>query len=110
MLRNKTNPFPHLIMAALAAMLSACAVGPNYHAPKLAVPEAFDAASALAPAATKGASPMASSKGSAAAVIDARTWWRSFGDPELDSLVERAIKSNPDIEIALDRLPGGTNG
>ncbi len=104
MLRNKTNPFPHLIMAALAAMLSACAVGPNYHAPKLTVPEAFDAAPALAPAATKGASPMASSKGPAAAVIDARTWWRSFGDPELDSLVERAIKSNPDVEIALDRL------
>jgi NodT family efflux transporter outer membrane factor (OMF) lipoprotein len=36
--------------------------------------------------------------------VDASVWWRSLGDPELDSIVERAIRSNPDIEIALDRL------
>ena len=43
------------------------------------------------------------------AVIDARAWWRSFVDPELDSLVERAIRSYPDIEIALDRLQEARN-
>jgi NodT family efflux transporter outer membrane factor (OMF) lipoprotein len=57
----------------------------------------------MAPASAKNTSPGAGTKGSGAA-IDAATWWRSFGDPELDSLVERAIQSNPDIEIALDRL------
>ncbi|MGD0489842.1 MAG: efflux transporter outer membrane subunit [Syntrophorhabdales bacterium] len=94
MFRSAMDPVRCLTVAALAAMLSACAVGPDYHAPRLAVPEAFDAAPAPAPAVGK----------SPAAAIDARAWWRSFGDPELDSLVERAIRSNPDIEIALDRL------
>ena len=40
----------------------------------------------------------------AAAAPDLATWWHALDDPELDSLVERAIKSNPDLEIALTRL------
>ncbi len=88
------SPVRYVTVAALAAILSACVVGPDYHAPKLAVPEAFDGLPALAQAPSKDSS----------GVVDARTWWRSFGDPELDSLVERAIESNFDIEIALDRL------
>jgi NodT family efflux transporter outer membrane factor (OMF) lipoprotein len=35
---------------------------------------------------------------------DLGQWWRSFHDPELNSLVERAVAANLDIEIALDRL------
>jgi outer membrane protein TolC len=77
-------------------MLSACAPGPDYHVPKVTIPDAFVAAPALGPASTKEPSP--------AAHVDPRVWWRSFGDPELDSLVEPAIQSNPDVEIALDRL------
>jgi NodT family efflux transporter outer membrane factor (OMF) lipoprotein len=36
--------------------------------------------------------------------VDLAVWWRSLSDPELDSLVERAIKANLDLEIALTRL------
>jgi NodT family efflux transporter outer membrane factor (OMF) lipoprotein len=36
--------------------------------------------------------------------VDLGEWWRSFHDPELDSLITRAIAANPDIEIALTRL------
>jgi len=39
-----------------------------------------------------------------AAAVDLAAWWRALNDEELNSLVERAVKSNPDIEIALDRL------
>lgn len=35
---------------------------------------------------------------------DLAAWWHSLEDTELNSLVERAIKSNPDLEIALTRL------
>ena len=38
------------------------------------------------------------------ASVDLAQWWRSLQDPELDSLIERAIKANPDLEIALTRL------
>jgi NodT family efflux transporter outer membrane factor (OMF) lipoprotein len=39
-----------------------------------------------------------------AAGTELGSWWRSLSDPELTSLIERAIKANPDIQIALDRL------
>ncbi|WP_368165663.1 TolC family protein [Aeromonas sp. R9-1] len=32
------------------------------------------------------------------------TWWRAFGDPALDSLVERVLAANPDLAIAGLRL------
>ena len=35
---------------------------------------------------------------------DLATWWRALNDEELDSLVDRAVKSNLDLKIALDRL------
>jgi NodT family efflux transporter outer membrane factor (OMF) lipoprotein len=39
-----------------------------------------------------------------AAPVQLSTWWRSLNDAELDSLVDRAVKSNLDVAIALDRL------
>jgi len=32
---------------------------------------------------------------------DLRGWWRTFGDPQLDALVDRAIANNLDLNIAL---------
>jgi NodT family efflux transporter outer membrane factor (OMF) lipoprotein len=36
--------------------------------------------------------------------VDIAAWWRALNDAELNSLVERAVNSNLDIGIALDRL------
>jgi NodT family efflux transporter outer membrane factor (OMF) lipoprotein len=36
--------------------------------------------------------------------VDLTQWWRSFNDSELNSLVDRAVRANPDIEIALTHL------
>ena len=72
--------------------LSGCAVGPNYHAPDVHAPADFAA------------------RGTAATVFvttpgpDLATWWRSLNDPELNSLVERAVTANPDVLVALTRL------
>jgi NodT family efflux transporter outer membrane factor (OMF) lipoprotein len=80
--------------AVAAAALAGCAVGPDYHAPQVRTPDSYAAAeSGAAPA---GEAP--------AAGTDLGSWWLSLGDPELDSLIERALKANPDIQIALDRL------
>lgn len=35
---------------------------------------------------------------------DATEWWRILRDPQLDELIDRAIQSNPSIEIALARV------
>ena len=85
-----------LLTCALVA-LAGCAVGPNYRTPDMHPPGSY-AASASAQAAGTGPA------GSAAAVPDIASWWRALGDPELDSLIDRAVKANPDILIALDRL------
>jgi NodT family efflux transporter outer membrane factor (OMF) lipoprotein len=76
---------------AAAGWLAACAVGPNYRTPQVKLPEGFIATGATAAGQSKGA-------------IDPASWWRALNDPQLDSLIERALKSNPSIEIALTRL------
>lgn len=79
-----------LVTTALlgATLLAGCTVGPNYHAPEMAVPPAF--------AEPQGATP--------GATIDPAHWWTAFGDPTLTSLVERALKDSPNIAIAGSRV------
>jgi NodT family efflux transporter outer membrane factor (OMF) lipoprotein len=77
-----------LVVLGLAAGLTGCAVGPSYRTPKPDVPPNF-------------ASQVAANSATAP---DLAAWWRALNDEELDSLVDRAVKSNLDLEIALDRL------
>ncbi len=77
-----------LMLAASALTLSACAVGPRYHAPS----EPPVALTALDPHLVAAPQPPAAD------------WWRTFGDPELDRLIGRALASNLDVRIALDRV------
>ena len=81
------------MIAGLLVGLTGCAVGPNYRVPQSDVPPQFAAKAA-----------MNSTAPEAKSAPDLATWWRALDDPELDSLVERAVKSNPDVEIALTRL------
>jgi len=79
------------LAAAMLAALAGCAVGPSYRTPQMQPPAAFAAAAAV-PAGVPGAP------------VELAGWWRSLNDPELDSLVDRAVAANPDLQIALDRL------
>ena len=78
-----------------ASALAGCAVGPNYHTPSVRVPGQYVAV-AGAPQST-GAQPAVSSANLA-------TWWTALADPELDSLVQRAVTGSPSVILALDRL------
>lgn len=88
--------FAHSRMAMLIAsalVLSACAVGPDYQAPTPSTPGSFNSLqsdSASRPQAT---------------AINAN-WWRSFRDPQLDSLIERAIAGNLSLQQAVLRIAG----
>jgi NodT family efflux transporter outer membrane factor (OMF) lipoprotein len=86
------------LFAGVALALSGCAAGPNYHTPQPDTPPTFVAGKAANGAASNAVT------SSTAPAPDLATWWRALEDPELDSLVERAIKSNLDVEIALARL------
>jgi NodT family efflux transporter outer membrane factor (OMF) lipoprotein len=88
---------------ALGVLLAGCTLGPDYRAPEAQMPDSFvDPAGALAPRPPEEIS-LKPAK-SNAAPIEFATWWRAFGDAELDTLVARAIAGNLDLEAALDRL------
>jgi multidrug efflux system outer membrane protein len=70
--------------------LQACkAVGPDYEAPQLELPDAWNQA-ALA--------------GLEEGEADLRTWWKVLGDPILDDLIERADGGNLDLIVAAARV------
>ena len=83
----------HFALASTVISVVSCAVGPNYRTPQLPTPGEYAAHSATPPQAAPAAVP-----------LEPATWWRALNDPELDSLIERAVKANPDLQIALDRL------
>jgi NodT family efflux transporter outer membrane factor (OMF) lipoprotein len=73
--------------------LAGCAVGPDYRTPDLRVPATFAASPKMAPGDSSGQQ-----------VREAAQWWKSLNDPELDSLIDRAVTGNPNLIIALDRV------
>jgi NodT family efflux transporter outer membrane factor (OMF) lipoprotein len=88
-----------LALGVFVTALAGCAVGPNYRTPKTPTPEGYAAA---AGAGTPGGA--AAAPGAAVAPVELSAWWQALNDPELDSLIARAISGNPDVLIALDRL------
>ena len=84
-----------VVLGALgvAGALAGCAVGPDYHMPFMPVPGGF-----LAQASQN------TSQSAGRAGVDLTQWWRSLHDKELNSLMARAVQSNLDLAIALDRL------
>ena len=78
----------HALLGLLALPLAACAVGPDYRKPDLALTPAY-----VTPTPVNAARP---------ASLDA--WWDGFGDPELVKVVERATAANLDLAQALARV------
>nr|WP_322066518.1 efflux transporter outer membrane subunit [Burkholderia ubonensis] len=70
---------------ATAVLLAGCAVGPDYHRPDTPMPAAFKEA----PAGWKVAQP--------ADGADRGAWWRVYGDPQLDALIDKLNASNQTI-------------
>lgn len=80
-------------LTALMLAITACTVGPNYRRPRVTVPQQWPV--------VESSSTVTTRYGSTAEIQE---WWKSFHDPELDSLVSRAITSNLDLKIATDRV------
>src|SRR5258708_33392966 len=86
------SPCRAVLVTSAFISFSGCAVGPDYQLPTVAVPTEFRTAS-LTPA-------IASAPTNAEFI----RWWQVLHDPRLNWLIEQAIASNPDIEIALTRV------
>ncbi len=83
------------IAGALVLLAAGCMVGPNYHAPTVKAPTQWAGLDAASSDDTSKAT------SEAAALAD---WWKSFQDPELDSLIERAVQSNLTLKQAQARI------
>jgi multidrug efflux system outer membrane protein len=80
------------VFAWAASILSGCTVGPDYVAPKTAMPASY----------TERANVTAPSRAAVATTNDA--WWTNFGDPILDKLDDEALQSAPDLAVAEARV------
>jgi multidrug efflux system outer membrane protein len=71
---------------AIAVLLVACTVGPDYRRPEVSMPAQWriDTAQAVE-------------------IADPR-WWEQFGDPVLNQLIDEALRGNRDLLVAAARL------
>jgi NodT family efflux transporter outer membrane factor (OMF) lipoprotein len=78
-------------------------VGPDFHRP--AKPEV---GSYLSPAEDDYTTPPVAGAETSQRFVDAtglpRDWWKMFGSPELDAMVERALRQNPGLQSAIAAL------
>jgi NodT family efflux transporter outer membrane factor (OMF) lipoprotein len=84
---------------ALSALLAGCQVGPNY------TPPPPPAVAGYAPAPLPGQTVSAPIAGGAAQTLASGQdvngrWWTLYQSPELDALVDQALKANPDLKAA----------
>ncbi len=79
------------LLATLSSflLLTGCAVGPSYKRPQVSVPKQWT----VAPA-----------RGTLTKPPETDAWWSSFRDPELDSLIARAVDRNLDLKLAIERV------
>lgn len=75
-----------LLALAMVASLSACTMGPDYRRPDLPLPPAWRVS-------VPDAADLANTD-----------WWKAFGDPQLDTLIETALQANKDLLLATMRV------
>ena len=81
-----------ILIAASAALLAGCATAPTYVRPQVSSPATFMGG------------PAVDAKAAQAAKVELVDWWKSFNDPLLASLVERALAQNLDLQQASARV------
>lgn len=96
MAANMYTQLVKLSAAASLVLLTACAVGPQYVIPEMAVPAHY-----------KHALPQDESAGEPAQPAEAAVpgaWWQLFNEPALDALQDAAQAANPSLQVAWARL------
>jgi NodT family efflux transporter outer membrane factor (OMF) lipoprotein len=99
MTQRRRSPFKSILgpsAAAAAVLVAGCQVGPDFHSP--APPSAT---AGFAPGGLPAIAP--DQRLTAGGDVPAR-WWEVYGSPELNALMDQAIKASPDIESATAAL------
>lgn len=89
-MKNMGRQWRSACLAGVWLLLAGCAVGPDFQRPAMELPTGW----ASEPAATAAR----------AADQELRRWWDGFNDPQLTSLIERAMAANLDLRQAAARV------
>jgi multidrug efflux system outer membrane protein len=99
------------VFRASAGLLTAacgCAVGPNYETPTpCTMPAVWSHTEEFGPpgpASLPAGAPTSRYSGLTGGPAKVARWWKTLKDPKLDSLIERAIRSNLDLKVAAARI------
>ncbi len=79
------------------AAASGCMVGPNYETPVTQTPQEWSGVPSTTASATQPG-------GVTTRPADVDTWWHALNDSTLDSLLDRAVRSNLDLRVATARV------
>jgi multidrug efflux system outer membrane protein len=77
----------YILLCLFVFFLTGCMVGPNFKPPETSVPSSWIGIS-----------------GQKTSAVDLVNWWTQFNDPNLTSLIDRAVASNLDLKQAESRL------
>ncbi|MGD1275808.1 MAG: efflux transporter outer membrane subunit [Tepidisphaeraceae bacterium] len=94
---RKINAVLTAVVVPAALFAASCTVGPDYKPPQTKSPAQF---SEIGSATRPTTQPAETSQ----ALPDYRRWWTAFGDNRLNSLIDRAVKGNPDLIAAEARI------
>jgi NodT family efflux transporter outer membrane factor (OMF) lipoprotein len=91
-------------LAALAGLglFAGCNAGPDYVRPRLDISSNFSQWPSTQPATAPSTRTVVSVH--APPLTDLAHWWEAMRDPELNSLLSRAVAGNLDVQVAIDRL------
>jgi len=95
---NEQRRFVLVLAVAISLgmlVASGCMVGPNYHPPQPTVPTEWVGVPKT---------PTDQPSVATAQPAELTQWWHQFDDPALTALVEEAVKTNLDLQLAVARL------
>ena len=83
----------------VAIVIAGCEVGPDYKAPAIPVRSEYYMAT------TRPTSqPTNPRLAEIPTPVELQRWWETFDDPELNRLIDRALQSNLDLQVAVQRI------
>lgn len=92
------------VVAALAATLTGCMVGPNFRPPKAPPVTGYEREGPPAPTAAAADVHGGEAQRFVSSLDIPGQWWTLFHSPALNTLVERALAANPSLQAAQETL------
>src|ERR1700744_187739 len=88
---------------AAGAALCACTVGPDFHRPDVTTASSYTA-TPLAASTAASAGPGGAAQHFVPTEMPGDGWWRAFGSPALNALVQQALDDSPTLAQARAKL------